>query len=84
MNLAYNDDGDVSHFDTEEEIRVEARNFRPERVRVEIPERINGQWEMLDSTEKFEQKDANTIQYTLDVAPGEVKTITYRVRHLGR
>jgi hypothetical protein len=84
MNLAYNDDGDVSHFDTEEEIRVEARNFRPESVRVEIPERINGQWEMLNSTEKFEQKDANTIQYTLDVAPGEVKTITYRVRHLGR
>lgn len=84
MNLAYNDDGDVSHFDTEEEMRIEARNFRPESVRVEIPEQIRGQWQMLNSTEEFEQKDANTIQYTLDVGPGEVKTITYRVRHLGR
>ncbi|MBT3270981.1 hypothetical protein HN371_27820 [Candidatus Poribacteria bacterium] len=84
MNLAYNDDGDVSHFDTEEEMRIEARNFRPESVRLEIPERINGQWEMLNSTEEFEPKDANTIQYTLDIGPGETKTITYRVRHLGR
>ncbi len=84
MNLAYNDDGDVSHFDTEEEIRIEASNFRPESVRLEIPERIGGQWEMMNSTEEYEQQDASTIQYTLDIGPGETKTVTYRVRHLGR
>ena len=84
MNLAYNDDGDVSHFDTEEEIRIEARNFRPESVQLELPERIGGQWEMLKSSHEYEREDAASILYTLEIAPGETQVVSYRFRRLGR
>ncbi len=84
MNLAYNDDGDVSHFDTEEEMRIEARNFRPESVQLELPERIGGQWEMLQSSHEYEQEDASSILYTIEIKPGETQVVQYRFRRLGR
>lgn len=84
MNLAYNDDGDVSHFDTEEEIRIEARNFRPESVKLELPERIGGQWEMLGSSREYEREDASSILYTIEIGPGETQIVNYRFRRLGR
>lgn len=84
MNLAYNDDGDVSHFDTEEEIRIEARNFRPESVKLELPERIGGQWEMLESSQEYEREDASSILYTIEIKPGETRVVNYRFRRIGR
>ena len=84
MNLAYNDDGDVSHFDTEEEIRIEARNFRPESVKLELPERIGGQWEMLESSQEYEREDASSILYTIEIKPGETQVVNYRFRRIGR
>ena len=83
-NLAFNDDGDVSHFDTEEEYRIEARNFRSEAIRLEVPVRVPGQWKMLRSSYEFERKDVNAIQFELDVDPGGTQVITYRFRTLGR
>ena len=84
MNLAYNDDGDVSHFDTEEEIRIEARNFRAESVQLELPERIGGQWEMLKSSHEYEREDASSILYTLEIGPGDTQVVNYRFRRRGR
>ncbi|MDA1193450.1 MAG: hypothetical protein O3A46_17375 [Candidatus Poribacteria bacterium] len=83
-NMSFNDDGDVAFYDTEEEIEVKARNFREEAVTLEIPENIYGQLEMVRSSHKYERKDVNTIQYTLELDPGETEVVTYRVKHLGR
>ncbi len=83
-NLAFNDDGDVSHFDTEQEYRIEARNFRSETIRIEVPIGIPGQWEMLRSSHEFQRKGVNAIQFELDVDPGETQVATYRFRTFGR
>ena len=84
MNLSFNDDGDVSHYDTEQEFKLDARNFRSESVRLELPVGLYGQWEMIRSTHEYERKDVNTIEYALDVGPGASEQVTYRYKVLGR
>jgi hypothetical protein len=82
-NLVFTEFGDLAGFDMEEEIHLEARNYRTEPVALEIPQPLTERSEILESNTSYEQKDAGTIQFTVALQPGELKTIVYRVRHKG-
>jgi hypothetical protein len=84
INLEFNEDNELAFFDTEEEFKLEPRNYKDTQIKLELLEHIAGQWELLSSSYDYEKKDVNTIQFTIDLAAGSKQTITYRVRHLGR
>lgn len=60
------------------EIQVRNRKETPERVIV--LERNYSDWSVLAKSQDFEKADANTLRFTLDLKPNEVKTITYTIQ----
>ncbi|MEA3406894.1 MAG: DUF4139 domain-containing protein [Chloroflexota bacterium] len=67
----------------EESYRITLRNQREEVVTVRVIEHLfrAQDAEVLSSSEGYEMLDANTMQYTLDVAEEAEKSITYTVRY---
>ncbi len=84
INLEFNEDNELAFFDTEDEFKLEPRNYKDTPIKLEILESIAGQWELLSASHNYEKKDVHTIQFTIDLATGSKQTVTYRVRHLGR
>ena len=71
-------------FDTEREYTFEIENFKAEKVNLEIKESLGRDWEILSSSHKYEKKDANSIEYKLELPPGGKDTVKYEVRLQGR
>jgi hypothetical protein len=80
LSISFREDGNVAGAEVEEEVRLEARNLRPEKVRLELPQQVGDQWDILSSSVPYERKDARTIQFTLELGAGETQAVTYRVR----
>jgi hypothetical protein len=67
-----------------ETIEVRIRNRKTdETVEVRIPERLVrwSNWEILDSSAEYTQLDAATIEFRVDVPPGEEVVLTYTVQY---
>lgn len=86
INLRRNNGNSVVMWDQNEVYKVEVENFKTTAVTLVIVEHIPGYWKMIESTLKYEKKDAFTIEYTLDLAPkttGDKKTVlNFNVRRL--
>ena len=74
----------LARFDTEREYTFEIENFKAEKVNLEIKENLGRDWEILSSSHKYEKKDANSIEYKLELPPGGKDTVKYEVRLQGR
>ena len=68
----------------EETYEIKLRNRKDdETVQIRVPEHLFrwSNWEILNASTDFTKLDSNTIEFRVDVAPGEEKVITYTVRY---
>ncbi|MBZ0290577.1 MAG: DUF4139 domain-containing protein, partial [Anaerolineae bacterium] len=64
----------------EETYEIKLRNRKDdETVQIRVPEHLFrwSNWETLNASDEFTKLDSNTIEFRVDVAPGEEKVITY-------
>src|ERR1051325_10054401 len=64
-NMKRNTGNTVVLWDTDEVFKIEIENFKKTPVNLVIIEHIPGYWKMVESTHKFEKKDAFTLEYKL-------------------
>ena len=65
----------------EETYQIEIRNRKDEKIRVQVVERPGGYWEVVQTSHKYEKKDTNTIEFSLNVPGGEEEKLIYTVRY---
>ncbi len=68
----------------EESYEIRLRNRKPDQtVQIRVPERLFrwSNWQILTSSDPFSQLDAATVEFRVDVAPGQEKVIQYTVRY---
>ncbi|MCB9769282.1 MAG: DUF4139 domain-containing protein [Candidatus Omnitrophica bacterium] len=65
----------------EDSYEIELRNRKKdEAVTIRVEEPVWGDWEVIQSSEKPQTEDANTLYFEVDVPADTVKTVTYTVR----
>lgn len=68
----------------EETIEVKLRNRKSdETVQVRVPERLYrwSDWQIIEASDTWTKLDSTTIEFRVDVAPGEERILTYTVRY---
>jgi hypothetical protein len=84
-----NNRGDPVLYDTNEEITAKIENFKDSSAALTMVQHIPGQWDMESCNMKYEKKDANTLEFEIQLparteagpAVKEMK-MTYHRRHL--
>jgi hypothetical protein len=84
-----NSRGDVVLYDTNEQITAKIENFKDSPAMLTMIQHIPGQWDMESCNMKYEKKDANTLEFEIQLparseagpAVKELK-MTYHRRHL--
>jgi hypothetical protein len=75
------------HVDTlrtisDESFEIKLRNHKTDPVTVRVVEHLRGlNWEVKPESDKYEKKDAQTIEFRVDVAPNGEKTLAYSVHY---
>ncbi|MCS7201349.1 MAG: hypothetical protein NZ841_01020 [Dictyoglomus sp.] len=64
----------------ERKIQVIIRNSKEEKVKVEVKEYLEGDWQVISSSLPFEKIDANNIKFILDVSPKKEAILVYSYR----
>jgi hypothetical protein len=59
---------------------VRLANRKPSAVRLEVRERVAGDWTVLESSHPHVKLSADTISFSVEVAAGKETVVTYRVR----
>ena len=68
----------------QESFEIRLRNRKEdEAVEIRVPERLYrwSDWQVIDSSASFERVNASTIEFRLEVAPGEEEVLTYTVQY---
>jgi hypothetical protein len=81
-NLRRNNGNNIVLWDTDEVFKIEIENFKKTPVDLVIVEHIPGYWKMVETTDKFEKKDAYTIEYRLTLTKESKKTVTFNLHRL--
>ena len=84
-----NNRGDIVLYDTNEQITAKIENFKDSPAMLTMIQHIPGQWDMESCNMKYEKKDANTLEFEIQLparseagpAVKELK-MTYHRRHL--
>jgi hypothetical protein len=84
-----NNRGDAVLYDTNEQITAKIENFKDSPAALTMIQHIPGQWDMENCNMKYEKKDANTLEFDIQLparteAGPAVKelTMTYHRRHI--
>jgi hypothetical protein len=85
-NIRRNTSNNVVLNDTDELYKIEVENFKKQPIDLVLVEHIPGYWKMVESSHKFDKKDAFTIEYKLTL-PAESSgprktTITFNINRL--
>lgn len=72
----------IAVFDSDEEFEFEITNRRNAPVQLLIREKIADEWQMLRHSQPFVRTDAESIEFTVDLEPGETHKLGYTVRRL--
>jgi hypothetical protein len=70
----------ISSNTQEEQIRVQIRNRKEERVTVVVRDRLWGEWKILRSSHDHKRIDANTAEWAIQVAADGETELTYTTR----
>jgi hypothetical protein len=67
----------------EEEIEIKIRNQKKQKARITVRENLfrGTGWQIVSSSHKYEKKNANAIEFVVDVAPEKQETIKYKVKY---
>ncbi len=60
-----------------ESYSIELKNHKTEDVKIIVTEHLYGSWQVTKSSEQYKKKDANTIEFEVNVPKDGTKTITY-------
>lgn len=71
----------VSEREREFSIEVRVRNRKAVAVRVVVEESIGGDMQVTAQSAPSVRKDANTLEWTLEIPPGKESVLTYTARH---
>jgi hypothetical protein len=74
----------ISRTVIEETYEIKLRNRKDEdTVEIRVPETLYrwSNWEIISTTDDFEKLNSNSIEFRVDVAPGEERVIRYTVRY---
>ncbi|MFC1552784.1 DUF4139 domain-containing protein, partial [Candidatus Latescibacterota bacterium] len=71
----------ISRSIIEETVQISLRNRKEEAVTVTAVEHFWRDWEIIEKSDDFVKKDANTAEFTVEIPPDSEKIITYTVRH---
>ena len=68
---------------TDESYQIKLRNHKEEAVEVVVVEHLSAytEWEIKESTQGYEKKDAGTIEFKIHLAPDEEVALSYTVRY---
>jgi hypothetical protein len=85
-NIRRNNANAVVVNDTDEIYKIEVENFKKQPIDLVLVEHIPGYWKMVESSAKFEKKDAFTVEYKLTL-PAETSgnkktTVTFNINRL--
>ncbi len=64
----------------EQRVEIVLRNRKKEAVTVTAVENLPGSWEIVQRSQEFTRKDANTIEFTVKVPANGEATVSYTVR----
>jgi hypothetical protein len=85
-NIRRNNANAVVVNDTDEIYKIEVENFKKQPIDLVLVEHIPGYWKMVESSQKFEKKDAFTLEYKLSLpaeTSGEKKTtVTFNINRI--
>jgi hypothetical protein len=68
---------------TDESYQIKLRNHKEERVEVVVVEHLYSytEWEIRESTHEYEKKDANTIEFKIQLDKDQEVVLNYTVRY---
>jgi len=85
-NIRRNSGNTVVVNDTDELYKIEVENFKKQPIDLVLVEHIPGYWKMVESSHKFEKKDAFTIEYRLalpaESSGAKKTTVTFNLNRL--
>ncbi len=85
-NLKRNTANQIILWDTDEIYKIEVENFKKTAVNLVLVEHIPGYWKMVESTVKYERKDAFTVEIPLtlgaETTGAKKTTVTFNVQRL--
>ncbi|HEY2954307.1 MAG TPA: DUF4139 domain-containing protein [Candidatus Eisenbacteria bacterium] len=70
----------ISDREREEAVEIKLRNRKKAEVTIVVEETVGGDSEVIQKTHDFIRKDANTIEFSIPVAPGKEAVLSYTVR----
>ncbi len=84
INLRKNNSGSIVLYDTDEIMRIEIENFKDKSAKLEIVEYIPDEWDMEESSHKYEKIDSNNIKFVIELKPKskEIVEFHYHRRNL--
>jgi hypothetical protein len=67
----------------EEDFEIQVRNRKAEPIEVRVVEHLYRwtNWTIVQKSDEFIKKDAQTVEFHVTVPPDGTKTVTYRVRY---
>lgn len=74
------DDRRISSCVAERSFEVEVRNRKETSVDVDVVERLYGDWTILRESHQYQELDARTIEFPVQLAPDETAKVTYTAR----
>ncbi len=77
INVRRDSNNRIILYDTDEIIEAKIENFKDKPAVLTLVERIPGQWDMAESTHKYEKKDANKIQFQVLIPAHDKVTVTF-------
>lgn len=60
-----------------ESYSIELKNHKTEDAKITVTEHLYGNWQVTKASEQYKKKDANTIEFEVNVPKDGTKTITY-------
>ncbi|MFQ6132554.1 MAG: DUF4139 domain-containing protein [Armatimonadota bacterium] len=82
VNIRRDTSDNIQVYDLDEEFQFKIENHKDEPVQLKLIDHISGYWEMQENSQAYEKTDATTIEFAVDLAPQQEKTVTYRVKRL--
>jgi hypothetical protein len=66
----------------EQAFSIKLRNHKASAVTIRVVEHLRGpNWEVIEKSDDFTKKDAQTIEFNVPVKPDEERAVSYRVRY---
>lgn len=64
----------------EQTFEIKLRNHKKQDVIINVEKKLYGDWQILESSHKYEKTDANTTKFAVPVAPDGTTVVTFKVR----